>query len=392
MPEPLLPPIRAPFTPAQVTALNAYQQAGRMHPFTCGGDHAPGSPALVAYTDGWRCPQPYGEHCNYRQDWAHAFMAEPPPVSAGGEAQTHHDDTGDDRLTVLSPAEYRAAVRRALAEVGLTYSALEAQARDHGGTFTSAQAHSLWMAIGGTVTQEQLDEGCGGCETCEVDTELAQEREAHQITKAELDRYVKAETDKLKAKLADIQARAFAPLPSGEEIAEWDAADKETASKIRAARPGIPLHHVYAVLQTLRVVQPPAPDVDAYGHRGDCPGSKPELTASQRALAEDGELPVADCPGFDPGLACWRCGMAEGDHRAADAVLREAGLRLANTTLADSRRFYAAQVARVEGLHQPYRSVYDERDQTSCAHCNQLTGGRVPWPCDTARAIQQEEN
>lgn len=76
--------IRAPWTPEQVDALNAFQRRGGMHPFTCGGEHTPASPALVAYTDGWRCPQPYGESCDYRQDWAHAFMAEPPaalPVS-----------------------------------------------------------------------------------------------------------------------------------------------------------------------------------------------------------------------------------------------------------------------------------------------------------------------
>jgi hypothetical protein len=69
--------IRAPWTPEQVAALNRFQAEGGMHPFTCGGEHAPGSPALVAYTDGWRCPQPYGEACDYRQDWAHAFMADP---------------------------------------------------------------------------------------------------------------------------------------------------------------------------------------------------------------------------------------------------------------------------------------------------------------------------
>ena len=74
--------IRAPWTPEQVAALNAFQRRGGMHPFTCGGDHAPGSPSLVAYSDGWRCPQPYGEACDYRQDWAHAFMAHPAAVSA----------------------------------------------------------------------------------------------------------------------------------------------------------------------------------------------------------------------------------------------------------------------------------------------------------------------
>lgn len=80
--------IRAPWTAEQVTALNAFQQRGGMHPFTCGGDHAPGSPALVAYADGWRCPQPYGEACDYRQDWAHAFMAAAPAVPAGQAPDT----------------------------------------------------------------------------------------------------------------------------------------------------------------------------------------------------------------------------------------------------------------------------------------------------------------
>ncbi|MCX5522629.1 hypothetical protein OG342_07090 [Streptomyces bobili] len=68
--------IRAPWTPEQVAALNAFQQRGGMHPFTCGGDHAPGSPVLVAHEDGWRCSDPYREGCDYRQDWAHAFMVE----------------------------------------------------------------------------------------------------------------------------------------------------------------------------------------------------------------------------------------------------------------------------------------------------------------------------
>ncbi|WP_394436215.1 hypothetical protein [Streptomyces sp. SGAir0957] len=69
--------IRAPWTPNQVEALNRFQREGDMHPFTCGGEHTPGSPVLIAREDGWRCPEPYGEPCDYRQDWAHAFMADP---------------------------------------------------------------------------------------------------------------------------------------------------------------------------------------------------------------------------------------------------------------------------------------------------------------------------
>lgn len=69
--------IRAPWTPEQVAALNEFQRRGGMHPFTCGGEHTPGSPILVAREDGWHCSDPYGEGCDYRQDWANAFMADP---------------------------------------------------------------------------------------------------------------------------------------------------------------------------------------------------------------------------------------------------------------------------------------------------------------------------
>lgn len=66
--------ITAPFTIAQVDALNRFQRAGHVHPFTCGNDHS-GDKDLVATKDGWICP-----NCDYRQDWAHAAMAgELPP-------------------------------------------------------------------------------------------------------------------------------------------------------------------------------------------------------------------------------------------------------------------------------------------------------------------------
>jgi hypothetical protein len=74
--------IRAPWTDAQVMALNTYQADNRFHEFTCPNDHAfwRSGPAdttrrtLLATTDGWLCLT-----CGYRQDWAHAFMAEPLP-------------------------------------------------------------------------------------------------------------------------------------------------------------------------------------------------------------------------------------------------------------------------------------------------------------------------
>lgn len=45
-------------------------------------------------------------------------------------------------------------------------------------------------------------------------------------------------------------------------------------------------------------------------------------------------------------------------------------------------------VARVRSLHHEYRSVYDEGDDRSCAHCNQISGYAVPWPCPTIKALE----
>lgn len=89
---------QAPWTPQQVLALNRWQEAGTVHPFTCGSgdrmDFAHVAYAnrnggdfgqLVATARGWICPA-----CSYTQDWAHDFMLEPPPRSpfpAEGGAQ-----------------------------------------------------------------------------------------------------------------------------------------------------------------------------------------------------------------------------------------------------------------------------------------------------------------
>ena len=69
--------IFAPFTERQVAALNACQRSGVMHPFTCAGEHELHQ-TLVAEPDGWHCPD---EACDYRQTWAHAFMAQPTAVT-----------------------------------------------------------------------------------------------------------------------------------------------------------------------------------------------------------------------------------------------------------------------------------------------------------------------
>lgn len=71
--------IYAPFTPEQVRNLNLMQACRHMHPFTCGnrGDgnhdrHDNDLGSLVATVRGWICV-----YCDYTQDWAHEFMADP---------------------------------------------------------------------------------------------------------------------------------------------------------------------------------------------------------------------------------------------------------------------------------------------------------------------------
>lgn len=59
---------------------------------------------------------------------------------------TDHDD---ETVIVVTEEEFRNAARQALAGLGLTYAELVEQARRR--DFVSAQAHALWVSIGGTV-------------------------------------------------------------------------------------------------------------------------------------------------------------------------------------------------------------------------------------------------
>jgi hypothetical protein len=125
--------IRAPWTPEQVAALNAFQQRGGMHPFTCGHEH-PAHPdaVLEATPKGWRC---FVLGCEYEQDWAHAFMADPDawPKSPFGE---RHGPT---------PQEVSAAVRSATAHPRVQ------------GRCPACNGSSLFLGTGGYVTCSRLD-------------------------------------------------------------------------------------------------------------------------------------------------------------------------------------------------------------------------------------------
>jgi ssDNA-binding Zn-finger/Zn-ribbon topoisomerase 1 len=64
--------IDAPWTDAQVEALNLFQMADYFHPFTCPHDHGDQQDRVLRATPaGWVCP-----HCDYTQTWAHDFMLE----------------------------------------------------------------------------------------------------------------------------------------------------------------------------------------------------------------------------------------------------------------------------------------------------------------------------
>jgi hypothetical protein len=64
--------VKAPWTKEQIDKLNAHQQNGQFHPYTCGSGnrtdekHLDGEGVLVATENGWVCP-----YCDYKQDWAH---------------------------------------------------------------------------------------------------------------------------------------------------------------------------------------------------------------------------------------------------------------------------------------------------------------------------------
>lgn len=64
----------APWTEEEVLNLAEYQNAGLMHPFTCGlGCQA----SLTPTVDGWVCPND-----DYTQNWAHQWMADGSAVTS----------------------------------------------------------------------------------------------------------------------------------------------------------------------------------------------------------------------------------------------------------------------------------------------------------------------
>lgn len=99
----------APWSKAQVAALNAFQVSGRLHPFTCPHDYHPSHRncpmLLVAREDGWHC---YDSECDYTQNWAHEWMTDGDPDKVVPEvAESFRERVM--RTHPVSPGELEAA-------------------------------------------------------------------------------------------------------------------------------------------------------------------------------------------------------------------------------------------------------------------------------------------
>jgi len=58
---------KAPFRKDQIDSINAYQESGVFHPFTCANDC---QEILIAQESGMKCPS-----CGRVQTWVHDWMA-----------------------------------------------------------------------------------------------------------------------------------------------------------------------------------------------------------------------------------------------------------------------------------------------------------------------------
>lgn len=193
------------------------------------------------------------------------------------------------------------------------------------------------------------------------------------------------ETDALADRFEAIRramAVVAADRPTPEQITEWNTADREMAQRIRAALPGVPLHHAYAVLQALRVTQ-----------RLDAAAAEP-LAVVPPAPADRSELRDRIADTVTPFLANFS------DEETAKVNAREvADAVLADLTAPNARAAVLAEaLARVEdpaeraktttGLGLGWESARDvlrlmadeeQQPETQAAPCGRLAS--IPSPC-----------
>lgn len=117
--------------------------------------------------------------------------------------------------------------------------------------------------------------------------------------------------DELQARFEGLKRAMAAPLPTPEEVAAGNAEDRVEAERLHRARPGVPLHHVYAVLQAKRA----ADRIEAAKRAPQEDGAPAPLLwgESVAACRADGsvEIPVTDDDGNTVGVVKLRGDQAE---------------------------------------------------------------------------------
>lgn len=105
-------------------------------------------------------------------------------------------------------------------------------------------------------------------------------------------------------RLAGLQRAMATPLPSPAEIAAGKELDRAMAERIHTGLPGVPLHHAYAVLESLRVIQ----RIDAAKELApSCRWPSCLSEAEQQQVADDVDASMrgeATVPGPDPRPGC----------------------------------------------------------------------------------------
>jgi hypothetical protein len=120
-----------------------------------------------------------------------------------------------------------------------------------------------------------------------------------------------------------------------------------------------------------------------------------ELAAQARHFRKKARGLEEDCARLEEEKAVREERLA-GAHQATIGELHaaQARLRVSEQEVAAAREEASrgepqparGQVARVRALHQQYRFAGDDSTDY-CAHCNQISGGWVPWPCPTVQAL-----
>ncbi|MDG9701702.1 hypothetical protein [Streptomyces sp. DH37] len=214
-------------------------------------------------------------------------------------------------------------------------------------------------------------------------------------------------------------------LPSEHHYGEADAvmavADAELrAQRDRQAEETVDLIQRYADAR-LRAEQ--ADELSRIAHQCSNDAEAARVDAEQRAKNTEGELraarqQLANARAEIDWMKRLVAASSEPGHAVRLAAVREAALdrvtavrdtwrdRLLPSPAADllselsaaldgdhpeKQRRDAAALDRVRALHQQYRFAGDDTTDY-CAHCNQITGGWVPWPCPTIRALDTDRS